>query len=145
MGYKHKTDLNHEALDRKSGDPVFTYDIDNLASSTPSGMREDVLLVSWLIVLLRTRESERVSFDWKYQSSSNASEGPLKHFSMEDVMKGLEDSVDNVTRIVSGQILTADSSRNYAEPVSVVLSTSILSQQSEDSTVRSSSTVHCSL
>jgi hypothetical protein len=141
MGYKHMTDLNREALDRTSGGPVFTYDIDNLASSTPSGMREDVLLVSWLIVLLRTRESERVSFDWKYQSSSNAPEDPLKHLSMEDVMKDLEDTVDNVTRTISRQILTTDSGKNYAEPVSVVLSTSVLSQQFEDSTVRSSSTV----
>jgi hypothetical protein len=145
MGYKHMTDLNYEALDRTSGDPVFTCDMDNIASSTPSGMREDVLLASWLIVLLRTREGERVAFDWKYESSSNTSENPIKHLSMEDVMKGLEDSVDNVTRTISGQISTADSSKNYAESTSVLLSTSVLSQQSEDSTVRSSSTVQCSL
>jgi hypothetical protein len=144
MGYKHMTDLNHGAMNGTPGDSVFTYDINNLASSTPSGMREDILLASWLIVLLRTREGERVSFDWKYEGSSNLSQEPSRHLSMEDVMKGLEDSVDKATETISSQISKADSSKNYAEPLSVLLSTSVLSQQPEDSTVRSSFTVQCS-
>ncbi|KAI4761090.1 nonribosomal peptide synthase SidD [Aureobasidium sp. EXF-3400] len=137
MGYKHMTDSDHGVPRETSGNYIFTYNIDNLASqslSTPSGMREDILLASWLIVLLRTREGERVSFDWTYQNSSNVSEEPHRHLSMESVMKGLEDSIDNVTRAISNRISKADSSKSHAETVSVLLSTSVLSQQSEDST-----------
>jgi hypothetical protein len=144
MGYKHMTDLNPGAMNGISGDAVSTHDISNLASSTPSGMREDILLASWLIVLLRTREGERVSFDWKYEGPPNLSEEPSRHLSMEDVMEGLEDSIHNVTGAISSQISRADSSKKYAEPVSVLLSTSVLSQRSKDSTVRSSFTVQCS-
>jgi hypothetical protein len=144
MGYKHMTDLKHGAINGISGDAVSTHDVNNLASSTPSGMREDILLASWLIVLLRTREGECVSFDWKHEVSSNSPEEPSRHLSMEDVMKGLEDSINKVTETISSQILKADSNKSYAEPVSVLLSTSVLSQQSEDSTVRSSITVQCS-
>jgi amino acid adenylation domain-containing protein len=144
MGYKHMTDLKHGAMNETLRDAVSTHDINSLASSTPSGMREDILLASWLIVLLRTREGERVSFGWRYQSSSTSSEEPSRHLSMETVMKGLEDSIDDVTGAISSQISKADSSKKHAEPVSVLLSTSVLSQQSEDSTVRSSFTVQCS-
>ncbi|KAH0284115.1 nonribosomal peptide synthase SidD, partial [Aureobasidium sp. EXF-3399] len=97
-------------------------------------MREDIVLASWLIVLLRTREGERVSFDWTYQNSSNAPEQTPRHFSMEDVMNGLGDSVGNVTKTISSQISRLDSGENYSEAVSILLSTSVLSQQSEDST-----------
>lgn len=101
MGYKHMTDSNQGVA---SGNAVSNYNINNLASQsqfTPSGMREDILLASWLIVLLRTREGERVSFDWTYQNSPNAPEQTPRHFSMEDVMNGLGDSVGNVTKTIS--------------------------------------------
>ena len=125
------------------GNALSSYNINNLASQspfTPSGMREDILLASWLIVLLRTREGERVSFDWTYQSTTNVPEEPYRHLSMEDVMKGLEDPIENVIKALSSQITRAKSSENYAESVSMLLSTSVLSQQTENSTVRPSST-----
>jgi len=140
MGYKHMTDPNQGFA---SGNAASSYNINNLASrsqSTPSGMREDILLASWLIVLLRTREGERVSFDWTYQNSSDAPEQTSRLISMEDVMNGLGDSIGNVTKTISSQISRSDSGENYSEAASLLLSTSVLSQQSEDSTVRSSST-----
>jgi hypothetical protein len=142
MGYKYMTELNREVTNGTSGGSVFTYHINNLASSsssTPSSMREDILLTSWLIVLLRTREGERVAFDWKYQSTG--SEESPRHLSMEDVMKGLDDSIENVTRTISNQIPRVRSKQNSADAVSLLLSTSDLSQQSENSTVRSSFTL----
>jgi len=145
MGYKHMTSPDQGAI---SENAVFTYDIDNLASQspyTPSGMREDILLASWLVVLLRTREGERVSFDWKHQTSSNSPEATPNNLSMEDVMKGLEDSIANITKNISSRISRADTSKNHVEPVSVLLSTSVLSQESEISTVRQLSTIQCSL
>jgi hypothetical protein len=139
MGYKHTTDSDHDTLSETPGSSAFTHNNENLAfqsPSTSSGMREDILLASWLVVLLRTREGERVSFDWTYQNSSNVSEEPPRHLSMEDVMEGLEDSINNVTGTISKKISKADSGKSYAEPVSVLLSTSVISQQSEDLTVR---------
>ncbi|KAH0276513.1 nonribosomal peptide synthase SidD, partial [Aureobasidium melanogenum] len=93
------------------------------SSTTSSGMREDILLASWLIVLLRTREGERVTFGWTYQSFSGASEKPCRHISMEEVMEGLQDSVDSVIRTIASQISTANLYEKSTEPVSLLLST----------------------
>nr|ASL41787.1 nonribosomal peptide synthase [Aureobasidium pullulans] len=101
------------------------------SSITPSGMREDILLASWLIVLLRTREGERVTFEWAYESSPDIAEDPCK-VSMEDVMKGLQDSVDSVTRTISSHISTADSCENTTEPASLLLSTNLLEKQHDE-------------
>jgi hypothetical protein len=141
MGYKHMTDPNQDALDEVTRDSVHTHNFNNLASSsTPSGMREDILLASWLIVLLRTREGERVAFHWSYYGLPNEPEEPIKHLSMGDVMNGLQDSIENVTATISSLISRADLSRKYAAPVSLLLSTSDTSQQSGNLTVRSSFT-----
>ncbi|KAG9567061.1 nonribosomal peptide synthase SidD, partial [Aureobasidium melanogenum] len=101
------------------------------SSTAPSGMKEDIVLASWLIVLLRSREGERVTFDWTYQSSSYASEQPCRHISMEDVMKGLQDSVDSVTRTIASKISEARSCVKSTEPVSLLLSTGLLQQQQQ--------------
>lgn len=139
MGYKYVAELEYplsdETLSSAPQDCVSCHNMDKLASqsaTTLSGMREDILLASWLIVLLRTREGERVAFDWTYQSSSGVSEEPCKHISMDDVMKGLQDSVDSVIRAISSQILTARSFEKNTEPVSLLLSTSLLQQQRSD-------------
>lgn len=134
MGYKHFTEWNSPPSDVSS---TFrdSYKMEKLAfqsTTTPSGMREDILLASWLIVLLRTREGERVAFDWTYQSSSGVSEEPCRHVSMDNVMKGLQDSVDSVIRAMSSQILTARSFERNLEPVSLLLSTGLLQQQQSD-------------
>ncbi|KAG9708223.1 nonribosomal peptide synthase SidD, partial [Aureobasidium melanogenum] len=101
------------------------------SSTAPSGMREDILLASWLIVLLRAREGERVTFDWTYQSSSYASEQPCRQISMENVMKGLQDSVDNVVRTIASKIPAPRSYVRSTEPASLLLSTGLLKQQQQ--------------
>ncbi|CAD0091812.1 unnamed protein product [Aureobasidium vineae] len=141
MGYKHSTEFESGAVSGTSRDCGFSYNMIDLypqSTSTPTGMREDIVLASWLIVLLRTREGECVSFDWTYHSSSDELEEPIKHISMDKVTEGLQDSIDNVVRTISDQISIAESIKETArlEPVSLLLSTNILSQQSGDSTVR---------
>ncbi|KAG9937430.1 nonribosomal peptide synthase SidD, partial [Aureobasidium melanogenum] len=137
MGYKHiteSTSSSDEALNNTSRDCVSSYNMDKLAfqsSTAPSGMREDILLASWLIVLLKTREGERVTFGWSYQSSSDASEQPCRHISMENVMKGLQDSVDSVIRTIASQISAAKSCGKSTEPVLLLLSTGLLQQQQQ--------------
>jgi hypothetical protein len=141
MGYKHMTDLNHEVSNITSGESVFTYNINNLApsSATPIGMREDILLASWLIVLLRTREGERVSFDWNYRGDES-DESP-RHLSIEDVLGGLEDSIESVIGAISSRASRVSSKQDHADAISLLLSTSDLSRESENLTVRSPSTV----
>ncbi|KAI4724364.1 nonribosomal peptide synthase SidD [Aureobasidium sp. EXF-10728] len=139
MGYKHSTEFEAGAISTTSKDCVFCLDMPNLYSqstSTPTGMREDIVLASWLIVLLRTREGERVSFDWTYQSSSDEPEEPIKHISMDKVIGDLNGPIDNVIQIISNETSIAGPTNKTArtEPVSLLLSTSILSQQSRDST-----------
>lgn len=143
MGYKHNIGFdslsNDEFLSNTSGNPGISHNMGQMAfhsSVTPSGMREDILLASWLIVLLRTREGERVTFEWAYESSPDIAEDPCK-VSMEDVMKGLQDSVDSVTRTISSHISTADSCENTTEPASLLLSTNLLEKQHDELMVRS--------
>lgn len=146
MGYRHITEwgsaLNDGILSSASQDCASSYNMDKVglqSTTTPSGMREDILLASWLIVLLRTREGERVAFDWTYQSSSGVSEEPCRHISMDDVMKGLQDSVGSVIRAISSQTLTERSREKSTESASLLLSTNLLQQQQqsdEEPTVR---------
>lgn len=137
MGYKHITEwssLGDEALNNTSTDCISSYNMDKLAfqsNTAPSGMREDILLTSWLIVLLKTQEGERVTFDWTYQSSSDASEQPCRHISMENVMEGLQDSVDTVIKTIATKISAAGSCVKTTEPVSLLLSTGLLQQQQQ--------------
>lgn len=53
------------------GDGLRTFNITGLKSAhidTPTTSREDILLFSWLLVLLRTREDGRASFEWTYEN-----------------------------------------------------------------------------
>lgn len=109
--------------------------------NTTTGMREDIVLTAWLIVLLRTREGSLVSFDWAYKSSTDGNElvSSHKRLSMDKVMGGLQDSVSNVSRAMLDQVSSTGSLNGSASGTrhSLLLSTSSLSQQPEESQVRS--------
>src|SRR5258707_1343892 len=52
------------------GDGFRSFKVVGIASdqvASPTGMKEDILLLSWLIVLLRTREGSRLSYGWSYK------------------------------------------------------------------------------
>ena len=118
-------------------------DFNDLASghNTTTGMREDIVLTAWLIVLLRTREGSRVSFDWAYKSPTDENELASSHkcLSMDKVMGGLRDNISNVSQAILDQISTTGSLNGSASGIrhSLLLSTSSLSQQPEESQVRS--------
>ncbi|OJD28775.1 nonribosomal peptide synthase [Diplodia corticola] len=125
------TDLPAGVMDFK------TFDISGLASeqhTTPTGMREDVVLLSWLIVLLRTREDSRVSFDWTYQSASEQ-KAEKRCLSMDNVMTGLQDRVGKVAAAIFDDVETVAPSHHVpatSSPASLLLSTGSLSQTSEE-------------
>lgn len=108
--------------------PAFTsFNIEALASdkATPTGMKEEVVLLSWLIVLLRSREDTQVSYDWSYTNGQNGQQITNK-LSMNEVMKGLESNVGEVATAILQTIPTGSSSST-----SMILSTSTLVQTSE--------------
>lgn len=44
---------------------------------TPTGMKDEILLLSWLIVLLRMKEDRQASYDWMYQTRDTEDKHPL--------------------------------------------------------------------
>lgn len=101
--------------------------------NTPTGMREDLVLLSWLIVLLRTREDSQVCFDWTYQSASEQ-KSEKRCLSMNKVMTGLQDRAGKVAAAILDDIETVALSHHVptAGHVSLVLSTGNLSRTSEE-------------
>ncbi|KAI9650511.1 Nonribosomal peptide synthetase 4 [Ciborinia camelliae] len=125
---------------RPDGEGFRSFNINGLASdqtTTPTGMREELLLLSWIIVLLRTRdEDSQISYDWAYKSRENNFELELVkgRLSLDEVTTGLQNNVGLVISEISRHISKVASSQDSAvtSPVSLLLSTSSLSQMSEE-------------
>lgn len=104
--------------------------------TTLTGMRDDILLLSWFIVLLRTQEGGKVSYDWAYRGSGNDLEHETvkRCLSMDEVMTGMQDNVNHAAAAVSRHIssIAPDQVTGTSEHVSLLLSTSSLSRFSED-------------
>ncbi|KAJ5593917.1 uncharacterized protein N7459_000125 [Penicillium hispanicum] len=132
MGFIHADDLRDQS-ERING-AVGSFKSFQLAglvadqTPTPTGMREDVVLVSWLIVLLRTREGELAGYDWAYKNCYEAEPGK-QHVKTSAVMPGLQTRVGDVAAAVSHQIVTSSSSSPAS---SLLLSTGTLSQKPEE-------------
>ncbi|KAJ5152013.1 AMP-dependent synthetase/ligase [Penicillium capsulatum] len=101
-----------------------------------TGMRNEIVLSTWLIVLLRTREGNQVGYDWRYQDQQDdvSQEAATGRISMSEVMSGLQDKVEDVIASVSRDIqaICETHSTSASRPVSLILSTSSLEQTSEE-------------
>jgi len=105
--------------------------------NSSTGLDEGVLLLSWLIVLLRTREGGEISFDWAYKgwTDSLKHEQAKGHLAMGNVMTGLQDNVGQVAAAIRRDIVASvASSQHTAIPgsVSLLLSTGSLSQTPQE-------------
>ncbi|RAL62410.1 hypothetical protein DID88_004976 [Monilinia fructigena] len=126
------------------GDGFRAFNVNGLASDEvttqtdmATGMREEILLLSWLIVLLRIREEgSQISYEWAYKSREDNFElEPVKgRLSLDEVTTELHNNVGQVTSKVLHHITKVKSSQDAAisSPVSLLLSTSSLSQASEE-------------
>ncbi|ROV92122.1 hypothetical protein VSDG_07569 [Cytospora chrysosperma] len=121
-----------------SDDGFMSYQIVGLASeqpSTPTGIREEILLVSWLIVLLRTREDGQVCYDWAYKGRGTGREEPepVNTLLTEQVMPNLQSSIQQVAGAISRQfaIATPNQYTKTTGPASLLLSTGHLSKTNE--------------
>lgn len=113
-----------------------SFEIVDLAAdqdTTLTGMREEILLSSWLIVLLRTREGSQVNFDWAYNSDVEH-EPARRCLSMNMVATGLQDPIGKVAAAILGDIAAVERSQSVpkSSPVSFLLSTGSLSRTSEE-------------
>ncbi|KAF7590342.1 Non-ribosomal peptide synthetase [Aspergillus hancockii] len=117
-----------------NGDGFSSFEIVGLKAdqtATPTGMKEELVLLSWLLVLLRTREGGQIRFDWAYKGSE---EEPVNEcLAMDDVMKGLQSNVGETAAAIAHKIATAVP-RHPAAPTSLLLSTGSLAQTSEGAT-----------
>jgi hypothetical protein len=117
------------------------FDIAGLAPGncgTPTGMRDEIILLSWLIVLMRTQESSAVSFEWQYQGSEEVlgSADAVRTLSPNDVMIGLQSHLGQAAAMLAGTIpsITQTQQSELAIRPSLRLSNASLSQSSDDAT-----------
>ncbi|PKX91457.1 nonribosomal peptide synthase SidD [Aspergillus novofumigatus IBT 16806] len=116
---------------RLNGNGVESFEVADLSSNEAlgsTGMTDEVVLLSWLIVLLRTREGGRIGYEWAYKYPE---EEPVpRSLAMNEVVAGLQTSVKETAAAVARHIAT-DASSHWT-PASLLLSTSSLSQTSDE-------------
>ncbi|PYI35680.1 nonribosomal peptide synthase SidD [Aspergillus indologenus CBS 114.80] len=96
---------------------------------TPTGTREDILLVSWIILLLQSCEDGQVRFEWAYSTGGKSS------LSTPQVMPGLQSTIVQVSAAVAQHIAAATQDQSPATPTTLLLSTGSLSQAPEESVI----------
>jgi len=121
-----------------SGMASKTFDVDGLAPqncSTPTGMRDEMILVAWLIVIMRVQETSLVRCEWQYQGTAQVLENgdAIRSISPNDVMVGLQSHTGQSAAILAGKIPSVTEAQQSAlsDSASLRLSTSSLSLSSE--------------
>lgn len=107
-------------------------------NQTLTGMKEEILLLSWLLVLLRTREDGHTCYEWIHknpeQEFQDDYESTKRTISMDTVMPGLQSNVRQVTASIFHCIIAAapNEPATTFSPLSLLLSTSTLSRASKE-------------
>ena len=105
---------------------------------TPTGMRDEIILLSWLIVLMKTQESSAIRFEWQYQGSEEAlgNGDAVRTLSPGEVMIGLQSHTAQVAAMLAGTIpsITPMQRSKLATSPSLRLSNASLSRSSDDAT-----------
>ncbi|GFG18853.1 nonribosomal peptide synthetase 4 [Aspergillus udagawae] len=127
----YSNDSSDSMAARLNCNGIESFEVAGLASdeaSSPTGMRDEIILLSWLIVLLRTRDGVEIRYNWAYMRPEE--EPVARYLAMNEVVAGLQSSVKETAAAVSRHIAT-DAPGQLA-PASLLLSTSSLSQTSEE-------------
>ncbi|KAL4879115.1 hypothetical protein BJY04DRAFT_229461 [Aspergillus karnatakaensis] len=96
-----------------------------------TGLKEEIVLLSWLITLLRTREDSQVSYEWAFKSEDNRqTELATRRLAIDELKIVLQSSVAEAATAISNYIAAVPESQyeSTSKPASIVLSTSSLSQ-----------------
>ncbi|KAK4119473.1 nonribosomal peptide synthase SidD [Parathielavia appendiculata] len=113
---------------------LIAVDSDLVSVSTPTSVSQELLLLSWLMVLQRTREDSQIGYDWAYKTSDNGADdetASTMRFSVNEVMPDFDSSVEQSAAAISRHIASASPRPTSASPVSLLLSTGPLAQASE--------------
>lgn len=117
------------AINATYGDNIKKVEIVDLESETqtPTRMKEDILLLSWLLVLLRTEEDGQVCFEWSYgdQVSRDPDEA-VNRLSSDEVVPNPQIDVGTVAAAISRYIMTIPAPASG--PATLMLSTRSLTQ-----------------
>lgn len=119
---------------------------DLASTSTPAALSEEIILVSWLITLLRTREDSEISFEWALRSREDEGKDSdettkVMRLSAGEVMPGLDAAVEQVAAAISRHMATAAQKPGPA-PLSLLLSTGSLLRTAAGATKEEVSTSH---
>lgn len=116
-----------------------TFDVDGLVPrncATLTGMRDEIVLISWLLVLMRMQESSLVRCEWKYHGSDLPANGDtVRTLSPNDVMIGMQSHAGQAAAMLAGTIPTTTQTQSaLSSPASLRLSTGSLSPSPENAT-----------
>ncbi|KAG4439146.1 Nonribosomal peptide synthetase 4 [Cadophora sp. M221] len=108
MGSIQVEELDTQASELQVKGNTFTsFNVPNLAASgpAPTSTREEIILLAWLIVLLRTREGN-VNFDWAYLDREGGveQETAMRCLKTEEVMPGVESTVGDASAAIARYI-----------------------------------------
>ncbi|KAF9895285.1 Non-ribosomal peptide synthetase [Aspergillus nanangensis] len=119
----HVASVNPSGAGDKTSNDIRSFHIVGLTS-----IDDHIVLLSWLIVLLRTREDAQVNFEWAYRRPDISE--PLRNaLSMTDVMPGLQSNVREVAGAIAGHIPAVEAA------IPLLLSTSGLSRPSTEENI----------
>lgn len=90
-------------------DSPMDFEIDGLVSdqpTTPTGLREEILLLAWLLVLSRTREDGYIDYSWGYKHQGDEFEPGSVNSTMlmNEVVSGQQDSIGQAAQAISQRI-----------------------------------------
>jgi len=123
-----------------SGDQFLHFEVPELASdeaASVSGMREDIVLVSWLIVLWRAREDAQISYDWAYRGwdiDIDHDAATPTCLSTDEIATGMQTKVDEATASISRHLtrVHGGAAGPWPNPASLILSTETTSRSDGD-------------
>lgn len=134
--------VDDEGPTQANSHPFKYFTLDGLFSPSetclPTALRADVLLTSWLVVLMRTREDRKASFEWKYDGweDTNEHQRVERRLSTDEVLPGLnlDSSLGDATQIALRHHASSvkDLCTATACPKHLLLSTGSLSRSSDD-------------
>ncbi|KAI1608519.1 nonribosomal siderophore peptide synthase Sid2 [Exophiala viscosa] len=127
--------LNGGPNDGPGHDHCLGFKVVGLASNettTPTGMKDEVVLLSWLLVLSRTQDRDQVSFEWTYRSPTNGVLPglPQTQLSRSEIAAEPSRNVGQIATAISQSLpkVTATHEADVSSPVSLLLSTGPLTR-----------------
>ncbi|OAL47340.1 NRPS6, nonribosomal peptide synthase [Pyrenochaeta sp. DS3sAY3a] len=96
--------------------------------------RDETILLSWLIVLMQSREGSQFQFEWAYQQGENDEQDGARALLLKDAVPGMQSSIGQCIEAISEHITTIPSHQLVPPSNSkgLLLSTSFLSESSEN-------------